>query len=229
MRHVAVQRWPAWAGTLFEIKVPSNVRRRPVTSPDGGANINVMFDLLEQAVHLPGDLAECGVFRGAKLIPMALRLAQGGSGKHMTGFDSFAGFDDAIAADLAMGGDADAQKRRGGFNQTSRAFVANRVDALGLGGCVDLAQGYFEDTLPRAVERRYCFVHLDCDIHASYQQCLAYFFPRMTQGGIILLDEYNDPPWPGCNKAVDAFLADRPETVQPIARDGYEKYYIVKS
>jgi len=229
LRHVPVRRWPAWAGSLFEIKVPANVARRAVTAPDGGANINVIFDLLDRVRHLPGDLAECGVFRGATLIPAALDITRTAPDKQIVGFDSFAGFDSAIKADLAMGGDTDDQKREGGFNQTSRAFVASRTEALGLGRNVHLMQGYFEQTLPAAPERRYCFVHLDCDIYASYRQCLAYFFPRMTPGGILLLDEYNDPPWPGCNKAVDEFLAERSETVQPIAHDGYEKFYIVKS
>ena len=50
----------------------------------------------------------------------------------------------------------------------------------------------------------------------------------MSVGAVILLDEYNDPPWPGCNKAVDEFLAERPESLQLISLDNYEKYYIVK-
>ncbi len=229
MRHVPIGYWPGAAADLFEIKLPCNVRPQPVSSPAGGANINAIFDLLNRVRHLPGDIAECGVFRGSTLIPMALRIAQSGDDKHVIGFDSFEGFDAAIAADLLLGGDEDPQKRQGGFSQTSLGFVAGRVSALGLTRRVTLIPGYFDRTLPTAPERRYSFVHLDCDIHASYQQCLTYFFPRLVPGGIILLDEYNDPPWPGCNKAVDDFLAARPETVQPIVHDGFEKYFIVKS
>jgi hypothetical protein len=44
-----------------------------------------------------------------------------------------------------------------------------------------------------------------------------------------LLDEYNDPHWPGCNQAVDEFLACRPEKLERISQDGYEKYLIVKA
>ena len=50
----------------------------------------------------------------------------------------------------------------------------------------------------------------------------------MSTGGIILLDEHNGPLWPGCNAAVDEFLTGRPESLQLIALDNYEKYYIVK-
>ena len=43
---------------------------------------------------------------------------------------------------------------------------------------------------------------------------------------IILFDEYNDAPWPGCNKAVDEFLRDKPETPQEIEIDNYQKWFI---
>jgi hypothetical protein len=50
----------------------------------------------------------------------------------------------------------------------------------------------------------------------------------MTAGGIILIDEYDDPPWPGCNKALDEFLVGRKEQLQRIERDGFIKYFLRK-
>ncbi len=47
-------------------------------------------------------------------------------------------------------------------------------------------------------------------------------------GGIILVDEYNDPPWPGCNKAVDEFLIGKPETLKETDNDNQVKYFIQK-
>ncbi len=146
-----------------------------------------------------------------------------------SGSNSFEGFDSTIRTDLELGGAADLQKREGGFNQTSLGYVASRIDALGLDRQITLLKGYFEQTLPQAPESRYSFVHLDCDIYGSYRQCLEYFYPRMTPGGIILFDEYNDPPWPGCNKAIDEFLTDRAERPILIERDGFQKYYIEKA
>ncbi|HST74483.1 MAG TPA: TylF/MycF/NovP-related O-methyltransferase [Acetobacteraceae bacterium] len=229
MQSISPARWPAWCGDAFEIKVPANVRRQPVSSPEGGANINVILALLERTAGIPGAIAECGVFRGSTLIPIALQVRAARLGKQVFGFDSFEGFDDTIRVDLELGGAADLQKREGGFNQTSLGYVASRIAALGLDRQITLLKGYFEQTLPRAPETRYSFVHLDCDIYGSYRQCLEHFYPRMTAGGIILFDEYNDPPWPGCNKAIDEFLSDRPERPVLIERDGYQKYYIEKA
>jgi len=65
-------------------------------------------------------------------------------------------------------------------------------------------------------------------IYESYRQCLEFFYPRMASGGIILLDEYKDPPWPGCTQAVDEFMAGKPERISEISRDKHIKYYFRK-
>lgn len=227
MRRLPLERWPGWCADLFEIKLPCNVRKQ-VLSPEGGANINIIVQLLATAARQSGDVAECGVYRGATLIAMGLYLREAGLPKRAFGFDSFEGFDRSIEFDLDLGGQADRTKAVGGFSETSERYVRVRLDALGLGERVQLFKGYFQDTLSRVARRSYCFVHLDCDIYASYRDCLAYFYPLVVPGGVILFDEYNDPPWPGCNLAVDEFLADRPEKLQVIECDGYQKYFIVK-
>ena len=65
-------------------------------------------------------------------------------------------------------------------------------------------------------------------IYSSYKECLEFFYPRLSDGGLLLLDEYNDPPWPGCNKAVDQFLAEKPEKLEAIVLDNYQKFYFIK-
>ena len=100
---------------------------------------------------------------------------------------------------------------------------------LGLAKTVTLVPGYFQDTLPSYADQRFCFVHLDCVIYESYRTCLEFFYPRLVRGGVILLDEYNDPPWPGCTLAVDEFLADKPEELTEIKSDNHVRYYLRKT
>jgi hypothetical protein len=46
----------------------------------------------------------------------------------------------------------------------------------------------------------------------------------------ILLDEYNDPPWPGCNLAVDEFLSNKPEKLMEISLgSNYQKLYFSRT
>lgn len=222
----APQNWPAWAANLLEIRVPATIPRKPAPDATGGANINVILALLDRVLDVPGDIAECGVFRGATLLGIGLHAEQKTRSKQVFGFDSFLGFDDAIAMDLAIPSSFDPDKRLGGFSNTTTRIVDDRIRALGLAHRIKLIPGYFRDTLTLQPARRYSFVHLDCDIYESYRICLEFFYPQMNSRGIILIDEYNDPPWPGCNRAVDEFVTKTKLTLQLIERDGYQKYFI---
>jgi hypothetical protein len=228
VKKMDIHQWPAWLGYIYGIEVPKGVVANPEPLPSGSANINIILELIEKTVSLEGNFAECGVFRGHTLLPLALSLRTKGVSKRVYGFDSFQGFDSAIEKDLKLGGAENDQKQIGGFSHTSYSSLVKKVRLLGLDSSIRLVKGYFKDTLNSYSAERFCFVHLDCDIYESYRECLHFFYPRMVTGGIILFDEYNDPPWPGCNQAVNEFLADKPERLQEIVRDNYVKYWIAK-
>jgi len=219
--------WPALVGHVHGINVPRGVIPHPAPQPVGAANINNLIHLLEQTREISGDVAECGVYQGASLIPMAVWATQHNVRKTFFGYDSFQGFEDTIVKDQQMGGADIECKRPGGMNETSYELVAGKVKAFQLQN-VRLRKGFFKETFPKETENRFSLVHLDCDTYNAYSECLTFFYPRMSPGGVILLDEYNDPPWPGCNAAVDEFLAGKPESLRVIALDNYEKYYFVK-
>jgi len=223
-----ISSWPAIVGVVHDIRVPRGMRRQPVSSPAGYANINIILHLIGRVASVPGDLAECGVFRGSTLVPTAIFVQQQRNNKRIFGFDSFQGFDDSVAKDVALGGSKDDQRKVGGFADTSRELVSEKLRMFAVEQNVTLVPGYFRDSLAAAAASRFSFVHLDCDTYDSYKECLAFFYPRLNRGGIVLFDEYNDPAWPGCNLAIDEFLADKPEKPQTIERDNFQKSYIEK-
>jgi O-methyltransferase len=45
---------------------------------------------------------------------------------------------------------------------------------------------------------------------------LEYFYPRLVPGGFFILHDYSSLYWDGAEKAIDEFLADKPERVMPI-------------
>jgi hypothetical protein len=219
--------WPAILGRIHEISVPRGVVPHPTPQPIGTANINNLIDLIGKTRDIPGDIAECGTFRGESLIPMGIYVKQQGINKRIYAFDSFEGFAPSIAEDVRFGGTHEEWKRSGVLSDTSYDLVAAKARTFRLDG-ITLVKGFFDATLPAYSNLTFSYVHLDCDGYAAYHECLAFFYPRLNAGGIISVDEYNDPPWPGCNKAVDEFLSDKPEKLQIIALDNWQKYYIVK-
>src|SRR6266851_1129643 len=223
-----ISSWPAFLGRIHEIRLPRSVIPQHSCSPTGSANINILIAMIDQTLFVLGDVAECGVYRGSSLVPMAIYLRQKGSPKRVLGFDSFEGFPESIQIDLELGGaNLDSDKKVGGLSETSLELVQSRVDRFHLTN-VELVKGYFKDSLQRYRDHQFSFVHLDCDMYSSYKECLEFFYPRLTSNGVLLLDEYNDPAWPGCNKAVDDFLSGMPEKVQSIVCDNYQKFFFVK-
>ncbi len=224
----AIEDLPGWIGSLHSIKVPANVEPNPEQSPAGSANIRIIFQLLESTLGLAGNVAECGVWQGSTLLPTALFLRRRAPRKRLFGFDSFQGLNETVARDVWMGGGDDERKQVGGFSNTSYEAVSQRVREFGLADTAALVPGYFQDTLTGYANETFCFVHLDCVIYESYRTCLEFFYPRLVPGGVILLDEYKDPPWPGCTLAVDEFLADKPEKLTEIMSDNHIRYYLRK-
>ena len=186
MRRRPILEWPAWAANIVEMKVPANVQPNQIASPSGGANVNVIMDLLKCTDGVPGNVAECGIFRGATLLSIGLYLKQRSLGKKVFGFDSFEGFDDDITTDLALVSASDSEKRKGGFSNTSLDLVQRRIRALDPEKTVELVPEFFKKTLGQEKCEQYAFVHLDCDIYESYRAGLQYFYPRLERGGIIL-------------------------------------------
>jgi hypothetical protein len=219
--------WPASAGLMYDIKVPNAVRAKPTATGASGANINILLDFLDKTSTIPGDIGECGVFRGRTLVPMAIYLTEKGSSKHIYGFDSFEGFDDAVKVDVNLGGVESKDKHVGAFNETSVGLVQKKLRQFGANNAT-LVKGYFRETLNRHPQLRFSFVHLDCDIYESYKECMEFFYPRMNPGGVILFDEYKDSRWPGCTQAIDEYLADKPEKPILVVRENHEKSFIQK-
>jgi O-methyltransferase len=223
----SLRSWPAVTALLYDIKVPKAVRAKTAPTPASGANINILLDMLDKTEAVAGDIAECGVFRGRTLVPMSVYLSQKRTCKHVFGFDSFEGFDDAVQVDVVIGGVESKDKHVGAFNETSMRLVQSKLKRFGVSNAT-LVKGYFRETLNRYPQKRFSFVHLDCDIYKSYKECLEFFYPRVNPGGIMLFDEYLDPRWPGCTKAIDEYLFDKAEKPALIVRENHEKYYIQK-
>jgi len=227
-RRRPIRTWPAAWGRYYGIATPAGVQPLPEASPRGSANVRIVLTLLARTHGVPGDVAECGVFRGGTLVPMTLDTVQAGLDKTVFGFDSFEGFDESVRVDIELGGQPDHTRQVGGFSNTSEDLVRRKLSWLGLESKSVLHKGYFETTLAQAADRSFSFVHLDCDLYESYRTCLEFFYPRLRPQGIVLFDEYEDPSWPGCTRAVDEFMASVPEQIETIELDNYRRAFFVK-
>ena len=69
--------------------------------------------------------------------------------------------------------------------------------------------GLVEDTVPANAPEQIAFLRLDTDYYSSTKVELEVMFPRLSPGGVLIIDDYGYTA--GTRKAVDEFLASYPD------------------
>ncbi len=180
-----------------------------------------MYGMFQAARHvaqagIPGDIVECGVWRGGS--SMMASLALGGMGDDRRRFwlyDTFEGMPAPDERDFGLHGeDPHAEWRRnqrGAINEWCYApldEVRTNMLATGVGpGRLKLVQGKVEETIPGRVPDRIALLRLDTDWYESTYHELVHLFPLLASGGVLILDDYGQ--WGGVRDAVDCYLAEQ--------------------
>jgi hypothetical protein len=162
---------------------------------------------------LKGSVAELGVYKGNSAYLLARLAAQIGSTAYL--FDTFSGFDkrDLRGVDeTVLGHRAKSAARR--FADTSVEGVRRIVGSAS----AQFVQGYFPESTSQLAtqDQRYVLAHIDCDLEAPFTAALQYFYPRLVDGGWLVMHDYSSLEWEGVARAVDSFFADKPEKPVPI-------------
>jgi O-methyltransferase len=162
---------------------------------------------------IPGDLVECGVWRGGSAFLAAKMLDERGEeGRRVWLFDSFEGLPPPKPVDgpgaAAYAADHDSPV----YYDNCRADlddVRGTARKLGLDARTEIVPGWFDDTLMANRERigPIALLRLDCDWYASMMLCLDALYDQVSPGGTVILDDYY--AWDGCAVAVHEFLGRR--------------------
>ena len=156
--------------------------------------------LLRLTSNIPGDTAECGVYRGcgSYIILRANQRSSLDRVHHI--FDSFAGLSSPSSRD-------------GEYWAVNDLSVEERVvrDNLSAFDGVKLYKGWIPDRFADVADRTFSFVHVDVDLHQPTLQSLEFFYDRLNMGAIFVSDDYGFLTCPGATAAIDNFLLLKPE------------------
>ncbi len=156
-------------------------------------------DVIERGV--PGDVIECGVWRGGGVIFMkALLEVLGDNSRVVWVADSFQGLPKPTAeADLHL----DLSQEVCPHLAVSRENVKNAFISYDLlDDRVKFLEGWFKDALPTAPIKQLAVLRLDGDLYSSTVDVLEALYDAVSPGGYIIVDDYFVP---ACRKAVDEF------------------------
>ena len=164
------------------------------------------YEIYKKIISLPGDVVECGVFKGVSLTRFLTfrEILENNDYRKIYGFDVFGKF----------------PKPK---NQGDKSFLkrweknaGDGIDVQELNNILlekkfsnfELVKGDVKKTIPNLIKQqphlKISLLHLDMDIYESTKFVLNKLFSYVVKGGIILIDDYKAVF--GATKAVDEFL-----------------------
>ncbi|GAB4005695.1 TylF/MycF/NovP-related O-methyltransferase [Nocardioides ultimimeridianus] len=167
--------------------------------------------------RIPGDVVECGVWRGGSMMAIALTLAaEGDTSRELHLFDTFEGMPPPTEEDtrLDTGGERiTAQEALDRVGRDARVWAVAGLEDVQQGMAetgypadrVHFHQGLVEDTVPDLAPATIALLRLDTDWYASTKHELEHLYQRLSPGGVLILDDYAD--WEGARRATDEWLA----------------------
>jgi len=178
--------------------------------PSGPADFTNLCQALEITRHKKGAFLEIGCYRGSSG-SIALRyMNQAGIYRDAYFFDVFEGFlyDAALASADAVWSGSHATE--------GMAIVAQRLEryALPLSGLNVMVcrHNIIEEEIPSAIPL-IAVANIDVDLYEAVLAALHKVAPRMTTGGIIIVEDPGHTPYlVGARVALDEFLASRAAT-----------------
>ncbi|HEY4002043.1 MAG TPA: TylF/MycF/NovP-related O-methyltransferase [Candidatus Xenobia bacterium] len=177
------------------------------------------------ADEVAGDLIECGVYRGGAAIFMrGVLCAHGDQHRRVWVADSFEGLPEPGDEDLLDALTHELLKEVGAFRVSVESVqeAFRRYDLLD--EQVAFLPGWFSDTLPSAPVERLSVLRLDADYYESTRVALDHLYPRVSDGGFIIIDDYN--PQFGAHRAVDEYRTTQAiETPLVQARASHVHYW----
>lgn len=186
----------------------------PLTVKPRSVEKILFFDwVLEQVKNVPGDVVECGVGKSKTLQILSALLDARKSDRKLYGYDSFEGFPEPSEEDVSP------RNLQKGERKIEREKVYELFEKQNLTMPI-LIKGFFSNTLPNA-HHTIALLHLDVDIYQSYMDCLTYLWDQVSEGGIIIFDEYKHKNYPGATKAIEQFC-------KPIKDELSGKHYYIK-
>jgi len=187
------------------------------TSSDERLYATIMACRHAIARQIDGDFVECGVWRGGNSVIAAGVFNASKADRSVWLFDTFAGMTSPTEFDVNYRGDVAAGKfkasQRAGYNNWCYApleevtgnfknvgLLSNRIRFVK----GDVAQTLLDSgNLPTAIS----VLRLDTDWYESTKAELEVLYPRLSNGGILIIDDYGH--WGGARKAVDEYFAKR--------------------
>ena len=190
------------------------------------------YDFFKKTINVPGDIVECGVFKGTGQIYWLklLRIYDEYSMKKVVGFDTFQSFPKSILKYEKK--QAKKFLKESSYKGVSLKDINNKIKKIGLEKRSELVKEDIIKTSSNYVKKnkgfRISLLNLDLDTYEGTKAALENFYPLVSKNGIIIFDEYGKRGW-GETDAVDEFFRNKKNIkIQSIKFSNQPSAFVVK-
>jgi hypothetical protein len=166
--------------------------------------------------NIPGDVVECGVWKGGSMLAIADTLKEyNNQSRKLFLYDTFEGMPPPTEADVSHDNlEAAELLQRDENKEKNLVWAYSTLDevkkTMSLSGYptekIQYIKGKVEDTIPQQVPEEIALLRLDTDWYESTRHELIHLFPRLVKGGILIIDDYGY--WKGARRAVDEYFEE---------------------
>lgn len=172
-----------------------------------------MFALYEATRYvvncgIVGDIVECGVWRGgSSMLCAATMLTMASMHRKIYMYDTYEGMTEPTDKDVNYKGE---KAVKDDFNRWCAISLGDVQEAMWLTGYpadnIRFVKGKVEDTIPGIMPEKIALLRLDTDFYESTYHEMVHLFPRLSPGGVLLIDDYGH--FKGAREAVDKYIQD---------------------
>jgi len=197
-----------------EISIYEMAQPYTMTSPERIISLIRAVDYVVRA-EVPGDLVECGVWRGGSMMAVIATLQRlGAAPRNLRLYDTFEGMTSPTKRDYASRDGRSASEVL--MNEDIREsatwayapldVVKRNIASTGYPDqLVHYIRGPVEETIPDRAPKQIALLRLDTDWYESTRHELLHLYPRLASGGVLIIDDYGH--WDGAREAVDEYIA----------------------
>ncbi len=165
---------------------------------------------------IPGDFAECGVWRGGSAMLIAGMLARRGvHDRKLYMYDTYEGMSAPTEDDRDFRGkDAATLLEKSEDDKETSVWCLASLEEVRHNMTlteypmehIHFIQGKVEDTIPvQSPPGPLALLRLDTDWYESTRHELEHLYPLLVRQGVLIIDDYGH--WEGCRKAVDEYFS----------------------
>lgn len=162
---------------------------------------------------IPGDVVECGVWRGGSIHTIARVFeAEGVLDREIHLFDTFEGMTEPTEKDVRAGDGRTAGELLEESSKTKWVWAVASLEDVQEGirtlnypwERFHFCKGPVEETIPSQAPDKIALLRLDTDWYESTKHELDHLYDRLVSGGILIIDDYGS--WEGSREATDEFM-----------------------